>query len=186
MDIVMVVAQREFRDEELIDPSRALEAAGHTVVVASQVAGLCTGVHGSTVLATLGLEEIRPGRFDGVVFVGGPGARSLFDDPAAHRLAVEAVQGNKLLGAICLAPVILARAGVLTERRATVFSSEVEELVRHQAKPQRQGVVVDGKLVTAAGPSYAKEFGASLVEVLGLEQRGQPRPARPNSPERHH
>ena len=113
MKVVMVVAQQGFRDEEFSKPRSALEGAGHTVVVASEDVGLCTGINGATVMATVALKDVAPEAFEGVVFVGGPGARALFDDKSAHHLAVEMSRAGKLVGAICVAPVILARAGVL-------------------------------------------------------------------------
>ncbi|MDP1827682.1 MAG: DJ-1/PfpI family protein [Archangium sp.] len=181
MDILMVVAQRDFRDEEFVEPRHALEAAGHHVIIGSVAVGPCTGTGGSTVRATVALADVRADRLDGVVFVGGPGARSLFDDAAAHRIAVEVSRAGKLLGAICVAPVILARAGVLVGRRATVFPSEAGSLTARHALLQHQDVVVDGKLVTASGPAHARAFGAALVQVLTL-LTGRPQPVRREAP----
>lgn len=175
MDVLMVLAQSQFRDEEFVEPRHALEDAGHRVVVASSAPGPCLGVNGSTVRATLGLDEVRADRFDGVVFVGGPGASALFDDAQAHRIAVDFARAGKVLGAICVAPAILAKAGVLAGRKATVFPTERETLLARKALPQRQDVVIDGKVVTASGPRHAAAFGKALIEVLAL-QRGRPTP----------
>lgn len=183
MELLMVVAQHEFRDEEFIEPRRALEEAGHHVVVASKQAGPCIGVNGSAVRASVALAEVRADRFDGAVFVGGPGARALFDDRDAHRIAVDLSRSGKVLGAICIAPVILARAGVLVGRRVTVFPTEADAIAAKHALPQHQDLVIDGKLVTASGPKHARAFGAALVEVLML-QRGRPQP--PSNGSVHH
>ena len=80
-----------------------------------------------------------------------------------------------MLGAICVAPVILARAGVLAGRRATVFPSERSVLLARKALPQKQDVVIDGKVVTASGPAHAASFGQALVQLLAL-QRARPTP----------
>lgn len=173
MDVLMVVAPSEFRDEELVEPRAVLEGAGHRVVVASRSAGPCLGARGATVQATLALGQVRADRFDAAVFVGGRGAETYFDDPEAHRIAVEFARAGKVLGAICVAPAILARAGVLAGRRATVFPSERAVLQAHRALPQRQDVVVDGEIVTASGPAQAAAFGRALVQVLALH-RTQP------------
>lgn len=175
MDVLMVVAPSDFRDEEFIEPRHVLENAGHRVFVASRSAGPCQGARGSTVRATLGLSEVRADRFDAAVFVGGSGAETYFDDPEAHRVAVEFARAGKVLGAICIAPAILARAGVLAGRRATVFPSERAVLQARKALPQRQDVVIDGKVVTASGPAHATAFGQALVQALAL-QRPRPPP----------
>lgn len=176
MEILMVVAQREFRDEEFVEPKNALEAAGHRVTIASKAVGPCTGTKGSAVRATVALSEARATRYDGAVFIGGEGARTLFDDPAAHRIAMELSRAGKVLGAICIAPVILARAGVLVGKKATVFPTEMESLKARHAVAKQQEVVIDGKLVTASSPAHARAFGAALVQVLTL-QRGRPQAA---------
>lgn len=187
MDLLIVVAQHDFRDEEFIEPRRALEEAGHHVVIASKQVGPCIGVNGSAVRASIALSEVRPDRYDGAVFIGGPGARTLFDDHDAHRIAVELSRAGKVLGAICIAPVILARAGVLVGRRVAVFPTEVDAISVKHALPQRQDVVIDGKLVTASGPKHARAFGAALVEVLTM-QSGRPHPpaAHQHPPTRSH
>ncbi len=174
MRIVMIVAQHDFRDDELREPRQALIAAGHTVTLASTAAGTCTGVGGEVEEAELSLHEIDPERFDGVVFIGGTGARSMFDDPDAHRVAVAMSGGAKLVGALCIAPSILARAGVLAGRWATAGPSELRELAAHHALVRRDDVVVDGNLVTSSGPRHAKAFGAALVEVLSPRSARRP------------
>lgn len=178
MDILMVVAQQNFRDEEFLEPRQTLEAAGHRVIIASTVQGPCVGSGGTRVSATVALYEVRADRFDGVIFVGGPGARSLFDDTEAHRVAVELSRAGRLVGAICIAPVILARAGILVGRKAAVFPGERDAMLARHAMPVKQDVVVDGKVVTASGPRYATAFGEAVVTVLAL-QRARPAPKEP-------
>jgi protease I len=175
MDILMVVARQNFRDEEFLEPRTVLEAAGHRVIIASTEEGPCVGTGGTRVFATISLREVRADRFDGVVFVGGPGARTLFDDAQAHRVAVELSRAGRLVGAICIAPVILGRAGILVGRKAAVFPGEREAMLARHAMPVSQDVVVDGKVVTASGPRYATAFGEALVTVLAL-QRARPAP----------
>jgi len=73
-----------------------------------------------------------------------------------------------VVGAICIAPGILARAGILKGRKATVFPSEIEALKRNGAFYTALPVVIDGRIVTASGPEAAEEFGKALVKTLGL------------------
>ncbi|MBU1999205.1 MAG: DJ-1/PfpI family protein, partial [Candidatus Omnitrophica bacterium] len=104
--------------------------------------------------------------FDGIVFVGGKGASAYFDDPVAHKLAQDSLKENRILGAICIAPVILARAGVLKGKKATVWSSEAGQLRDKGADYTGQNVERDGKIITAAGPFAANEFGEELARAL--------------------
>jgi protease I len=166
MNVLMVIAPQGFRDEELTAPRQELELAGYHVTLASLRVGECKGVYGTSATAELTLSEVDTRRFDGVVFVGGPGARSLFGDWNAHRIAREMARAHKVTAAICIAPVILARAGVLRGHRATVYESEVPELVAGHAVVRALGIVSDPPIVTANGPDQARRFAAVVVQAL--------------------
>lgn len=172
-NLLFVVAPTDFRDEELFVPRREVEAAGHQVTIASTRAGTCIGVHDGTVQATIALAAVEPRDFDGVIFVGGAGARVLFDDPDAHRIAQALHATGRLVAAICVAPTILARARLLAGRRATAFSSSLPELSAAGAVLSAGDVVVDGTLVTASGPAHARRFGREIVRLLGARRADQ-------------
>jgi protease I len=164
--VLLLVAPRDFRDEELFDTMAELEHAGHRCVVASRAAGKCKGARGGAVVATVAHADADASGYDAVVFVGGTGAHTYFDDAAALGLARDAWEANKVVGAICIAPTILARAGLLADKRATVFGSEVEALRAGGAHYEGPGVVTDGSIVTASGPDQARAFGKALVKAL--------------------
>ena len=166
MNVLMVVSLQDFRDEEYSAPRSVLEASGHQITVASTRPGPCTGVGGTVVHATLGLDAVKPEDFDAVVFVGGPGARTLFDDPHAHRIARALDHAHKVVAAICIAPAILAHAGVLKGMRATVFPSENAALFECHALVRALGVVTDGTIVTARGPEHAHAFGVEVARAM--------------------
>ena len=128
MQVLLVIAPENFRDEEYAEPRAVFEAAGYTVVVASASLETATGMLGMEVQPDLLLADVQVGDYDAVVFIGGMGARAYWDDPQAHRIAQEAVAAGKVVGAICIAPVILARAGVLEGKQATVFKGNCGEL----------------------------------------------------------
>jgi len=90
----------------------------------------------------------------------------LWDDPQAHRLAHEAAESGLVLAAICLAPVLLSRAGVLKGRRATVAGTESAALEAAGAVYTGPGVTVDGQFVTANGPKSSAAFGERIAELL--------------------
>jgi len=63
--------------------------------------------------------------------------------------------------------VILANAGVLAGRQATVAGTEAQALARQGATYTGPGVTVDGRLVTANGPKSSRLFGQRIVQLLG-------------------
>lgn len=164
--VLMVVAPERFRDEELFDTLSVLEGGGHEVNVASTRVGDCAGSRGGHVRVRLALGDQRAADYDAVVFVGGGGSKLLWQDGDALRLAREADEGAKVLGAICLAPVILANAGVLRNRRATVAGTEARTIELAGATYTGPGVMVDENIVTANGPKSSTAFGQRINELL--------------------
>jgi protease I len=78
----------------------------------------------------------------------------------------EAVKQNKIVGAICIAPVTLANAGILSGKRAAVSISERQQLADKGAECTFKDVQRDGNIITASGPPAAKGFGEAIAEAL--------------------
>ncbi|RLA85880.1 MAG: DJ-1 family protein [Deltaproteobacteria bacterium] len=165
--VLMVIAPEGFRDEELQIPKGEFEKAGYEVVIASSTLGTARGMLGAKVKPQVLLKDVKVEDYDAVIFVGGVGAQYYFNHPEALRIAREAASQEKVLGAICLAPGILARAGVLKGKRATVWRSEAKTLKEKGAIYTGQQVEVDGKVITGNGPTAAPLFASKILEALG-------------------
>ena len=170
-NILMIIASKNFRDEEYFIPFEIFQKEGAKITTASSVEGEIVGVEGGEARSTLILKEVEIKKFDAVVFVGGNGAREFFDDNNAHKIAQEMVSAHKTLGAICIAPVILAKAGVLNGKNATVWSSIAnksgeEELKKAGCLVSEKRIEKDGKIITADGPSVAKEFAETVIRTI--------------------
>ena len=169
--VAMIIAFKDFRDEEYFVPKEALEKAGAEIKTASNKMGRAIGADGGDTEVDLLVSEINPAEFHAVVFIGGPGCLENLDNESSYRVIKEAVSQNKVLASICISPVILAKAGVLEGKKATVWSSVMDRspvriLKDNGAIYQDEDVVVDGKIITGNGPGVAKEFGETIVEVL--------------------
>lgn len=165
--VLMVIASNNFRDEEYSDPRKALEDAGARVTVACSTLDTAKGKLGLEVKPDILIGNVKESDYDGIVFVGGGGSKEYFDSPIAHTLAQNFYSKGKLTSAICIAPAILANAGLLKDKKATSFPSSEETLKAKGAVFTGGNVESDGKLVTGSGPEAAKKFGEKLVEVLG-------------------
>ena len=167
--IACVVAPERFRDEELAEPRRLLEQAGHRVIVASTRPGTAAGMRGARVTVQSTVAALREEDLDLLVIAGGSGAPAhLWDHEPLRRLAVAMHRAGKPVAAICLAPPVLARAGLLAGRRATTFPDRraLLELKRGGASYVDQAVVRDGTIVTGSGPEAAADFGAALLQIV--------------------
>ncbi len=166
--ILMIIAQNGFRDEELLVPKEIIEHAGHQVKIASLNRLTATGMLGATVHPDFAVHEVNPDFFDSVVVVGGAGTSMLVKNNDTIRIVREIAQKGKLVAGICLAPMVLAKAGVLVDRQATVFRTKesVAMLKANGALYKDQPLIVDENVVTADGPSSASIFGKKIVEML--------------------
>ncbi|MDD5084690.1 MAG: DJ-1/PfpI family protein [Candidatus Omnitrophica bacterium] len=164
--VLFIVAHENFRDEELEEPKRVLGGQGADTIIASSQPGMAEGMLGDVVKADLSIKDVKVGDYDAVIFIGGVGAEEYWDDPTAHAIARESVKQNIVLGAICIAPVTLARAGVLHGKRATAFNSVARELEKAGARYTGTPVERDGLIITADGPANATQFGGAVAEAL--------------------
>jgi len=164
--VALVIASDKFRDEEFKEPRNLLLQAGATVVVASSKLSESTGMLGMKVKPEVLLGDLRAKDLTAVLFIGGVGASEYFHNRDAHRLAQEVQEQGGIFGAICIAPVILARAGLLKGKRATVYESEKEELFKGGATYTGNSVETDGRIVTGNGPGAAREFAEAVVNLL--------------------
>jgi protease I len=174
--VLMVVASDGFRDEECFAPKRILEEAGIEVKIVSDAKEKARGSLGGEIAVDLLVSEADAAEFEAVIFVGGPGALKHLDNEISYRLAREAAEQGKILAAICIAPVILAKAGALRGKQATVWSSSgerkpIEILEKNGAKYINQDVVIDGNVITASGPKAAEEFGQAIASFLLKQNR---------------
>ncbi|RKX69994.1 DJ-1 family protein [candidate division WOR-3 bacterium] len=164
--ILMVIAHHGFRDEELKIPKGLFVEAGYRVEIASTDTTPAEGMLGLKVKPDLLIGEAAESLYVALVLVGGVGAQSLFSDTTLHSLIGRFYEAGKPIGAICLAPVILGRAGILKGRKATVWPGAKEELIRLGARYLDREVVQDSTIITGAGPQAAELFGRKILQSL--------------------
>ncbi len=170
--ILMVVAQDNFRDEEYLEPRDVLEDAGVSITVASNSTKEAYGALGAKIKPDISIKDAIMAEFDGIVVVGGGGSREhLWPNKDLQRLVKDAFDQDKLVAAICISPVILARAKVLEDRDCTVFKDKecIAELEKYGGQYQDTDVVADGNIVTARDPKAAEKFGHAIVKQLAEE-----------------
>lgn len=172
--IAIIIAFRDFRDKEYFIPKEILKKVNFEIKTVSTELGKAVGADGGEVEVDLRLEELKIDNFDVVLFIGGPGALGYLDNQVSYQIAKETISKNKILGAICIAPAILAKSGVLFGKRATVWSSVLDKkpikiLEENGAIYEDKPVVIDGNIITANGPSAAEEFAQAIVKKLTEE-----------------
>lgn len=169
--ILFVIAYNNFKDEEYAIPRSILKDKGFSITTASNKKGIALGVNGLDVEVNYLINEIDINDFDVLVFVGGSGCLGALDNQDSYNLINQAKKDDKVITAICIAPVILAKAGVLKGKKATVWSSPMDKspikiLTQNGAIFENLDVVVDGNIITANGPQAAEEFGIAISKHI--------------------
>jgi len=162
----MIIAPDKFRDEEFLEPKKVFEDNNLKVTVASKGVKQAKGKLGAIAEVDKDISEINTKDYDAIAFIGGAGASVYFEDDTALSLAKEAYDQGKITAAICIAPSILANAGILNGKKATAFQSEENNLVEKGADYTGQPVTQDGNIITANGPAAATSFGVTIAKAL--------------------
>jgi len=164
---LLVIAPRNFNETEFIMTKDILAKNGIKVEVAS-VAEECIGMKGLRVRPDKTVTEALRQEYDVVIFIGGSGCYELSDYPEVNEIARRQAERGKMLAAICLAPVILAKAGVLKDVMATVFPEgwAISLLQREDAHYMARDVIVDGNIITADGPKSAEKFAKTILKKI--------------------
>lgn len=172
--MVYVFLADGFEEIEALAPVDFLKRAGVEVVTVGVKSAEVTGAHGIKVLADITAEAVElNGDLKGIILPGGmPGAENLNNSPLVQSAVDYCAQNNKILSAICAAPFILGRKGILNGKNATCFPGFEDELIG--ASLVEKGVVTDGLVVTAKGAGVAWEFGAAICALIrGEEKAGE-------------
>jgi len=162
----LIIARENFRDEELFETKFVLDNAGVETIIASTRTGVIKGMLGGSAEAGILVKDIVVDDYDAIIFVGGSGAKEYFNNGVALDIAREATDKGKVLAAICIAPVVLANAGVLNGVRATSFLSERPRLLKAGAIYTGAPVERDGSVITGSGPRAASLFGEAIADAI--------------------
>jgi 4-methyl-5(b-hydroxyethyl)-thiazole monophosphate biosynthesis len=125
------------------------------------------GSHGISIECDAALEACLGEQYDAVVLPGGPGTRHLRDSANLRLVITRHEERGALLAAICAAPTVLERAGVLAGKRATSHPDQHPEM--KSCRYVEEAVVEDGNIITSRGAGTAIAFAAAVVKRLAGE-----------------
>lgn len=163
--MVYVFLAEGFEEIEALSPVDILRRGGvetKTVGIGSKTV---TGSHNITVLCDLSENEVDFDAVDAIVLPGGmPGTLNLEKNQTVNKVIDFAYKNRKIIGAICAAPSILGKKGILEGKSATCFPGFEKDL--SGARVLDMPVVRDGEIITSCGAGAALEFGFCLLAAL--------------------
>jgi len=160
---VMIPLANGFEDIEAFSILDVLRRAKINVDTVGIVGSVIQSRSGVKVIVDRTLNQITPNDYDAIILPGGSlGCQNLERSAKVMEILKTFNSQNKLIGAICGAPEVLAKAGLLDNKKATIYTGNEKIL----AYPRNGPVVVDGNIVTSQGPGTAIEFALKIVEKL--------------------
>lgn len=168
--MVYVLLAPGFEESEAVVPTDLLRQAGLETALVSLSGPTVSGSHGITLCADLELSQVDLSNAEMLVLPGGlGGVEALWADDRVSALIQEAAGKGVWLAALCAAPILLGRWGLLDGRKATSYPTRHGQLGKAEVLPEAR-TVSDGKFVTGHACGSAFDFGLKLVEVLRDEE----------------
>lgn len=126
---------------------------------------IVTGSHGIKVEADILFCNADYEGCQMIILPGGmPGTKKLGDNQKLIDIIIKFNNEGKWIGAICAAPMVLAIAGIIQGRKATIYPGMEQHLVK--AEISVENVVVDGNVITSRGPGTAMDFSLKVLEIM--------------------
>lgn len=170
MKKVLVPLAEGFDEMEALTTIEVLRRVGIEVAVAGFPGTIIKGRSNIKVVADKRVDEVDYKQFDCIVLPGGsPGYVNLGKSKRVVEIITEFNVQKKLIAAICGAPSILAKHGILDDRRATIYPGMEKDVPRPRPAP----VVTDGHVITSQGPGTAIEFALEIVKALAGKSQAE-------------
>lgn len=161
--LLIILPAQNFNEEEYLTTKRILEISGFKLFIASDAHSLCVGKNGLKVRADVSFFNMNENNFTGIVFIGGSGVKKYWDSEILFNIAKKFYEKKKTVAAICSAPVILARAGLLEGMEATCYPEDRREMEKCGINYVYKSVVVEKNILTAQDSSSSRDFADAIV-----------------------
>ena len=154
-----------FEEIEALCPLDLARRAGLSITTVGVGSTTITGAHGITVTADMPDTEFCDPNPDMIFLPGGmPGTLNLAASEVVKQAILRAKETDAYIAAICAAPSILGGMGLLVDKEAICYPGFEERLTGATVSKAR--VVLDGKILTAAGMGVALDMGLKIVEIF--------------------
>lgn len=163
--MIIVLLAEGFEEIEALTPVDMMRRAGLEVKTVGIDGKTVKGSHGISVIADATPDEIDLKKVEMAVFPGGmPGSLNLDASEYTDKVISAVTENGGRLSAICAAPLIFGRRGILQGKKATCFPGFENELLG--AEILEAPFVTDGNITTGRGMEYSLPFAKELCRLL--------------------
>lgn len=154
-----------FEEVEALAPLDILRRANADVVTVGVTGDYIKGAHDIVVKADIALADVEREKIEALILPGGLGGTNNMDNSSEVKNLVQYASDNKkLVGAICAAPSILGKMGLLEGKEATCYPG-FEDTFKG-GKYIKQSVVKCDNFITSDGMGSAYKFGFEITSAL--------------------
>lgn len=162
--MIIVLLADGFEEIEALTPVDILRRAGLDVKTVGMNGKIVCGSHKIPVICDVEPSEVNKDEVSLVIFPGGmPGSLNLDAHPFTDEIISSVIQNGGRLAAICAAPLVLGKRGLLKGKKATCYPGFEKELL--EAVTVTDAVVTDGNITTSRGMGTALAFAKELVAL---------------------
>ena len=170
--MIAILLADGFEEIEALTPLDMLRRAGLDVKLVGMNGKVACGSHGICVICDMTCDEVNLDTVSSVILPGGmPGSLNLDKSPFTDKILTAVNAKGGIIAAICAAPLVLGRRGLLAGRRATCYPGFEKELAG--ATVVDSGVVTDGNVTTARGMGVALDFANELVAIICGKEKSE-------------
>jgi len=164
--VLLFLPAKDFNEEEYSIIRKLLLKYGKNIFITSDDHYVCSGSKGMKVKSDTSFYNINVKNFSAMVLIGGKGSIAYWDNEKLHTITRNFNDAKKVIGAICSAPVILAKAGILKDKSATCYYEDKNELISLGINYQDRAVVIDKNIVTSNGSQSAAQFTEAVLHLI--------------------
>jgi len=162
---LIFLPKKDFNEEEFTIIKKRLLKAEKQVFITSDDHFVCSGSKRMKVKSDTSFYNVNVNNFSSLILIGGSGSRNYWKNESLHKIIKKFFDANKVVAAICSSPVILAKSGILQNKKATCYSEDKMELINSGIDYQDRNIVIDGNVVTADNVQSALQFAESVLHL---------------------
>lgn len=167
MKTALIILAPGFEETEAVTIVDILRRGNIEVTSASLKGSLLVkGAHAIEIKADTSLADVTEKLFDAVILPGGMGGtNNLLASDDVRDILIRHAGQSRLVSAICAAPLVLEKAGLLANKKVAIYPG-LEDKLLAASQAVDDMVVADGQIMTSKGPGTAMEFALALVDTL--------------------